>query len=161
MPVLLFHTPYLSLYSVNLLPFMKQSVNIRNHNYVFESVCDKAFERNSRRAELKAKFHLVFTTKVALLLALVITGADPSQVLHPSSPFMRAANDMWDFMTGTYYKYGQELIFHTFDPRPMVGDTWIAITYYKRENHRPVMITYYNDGHTKVEDMELLNNLCR
>ena len=137
---------------------MKQSVNIRGHNYVFESVCDKAFERNSRRAELKAKFHLVFTTKVALLLALVITGADRSKVLHPSSPFMRAANDMWDFMTGTYYKYGQELIFYTFDPRPMVGDDWIAITYYKRENHRPVQITYFNDGTTDVCDMQLRAN---
>lgn len=138
---------------------MKKPVNVRGHDYVFESVCDKAFERNTRRAELKAKFHLVFTTKVALLLALVIPGADPLQVLRPSSPFMRAANDMWDFMTGTYYKYGQELIFHSFDPRPMVGDNWIAITYYKRENYFPVLITYYNDGTTDVCDMQMMVNV--
>lgn len=137
---------------------MKQSVNVRGHDYVFESVCDKAFERNTKRAELRAKFHLVFTTKVALLLALVITGADPLQVLHPSSPFMRAANDMWDFMTGTYYKYGQELIFHSFDPRPMYGDNWIAITFYKRADYRPVQITYFNDGTTDVCDMQLRAN---
>ena len=131
---------------------MKQSVNVRGHDYVFESVSDKVFERNTKRAELKEKFHLVFTTKVALLLALVIPGADPLQVLHPSSPFMRAANDMWDFMTGTYYKYGQELIFHTFDPRPLVGGSWVAITYYKSADYRPVLITYYNDGTTTVND---------
>ena len=137
---------------------MKIPVNVRGHDYVFESVCDKAFERNTKRAELRAKFHLVFTTKVARLLALVIPGADPLQVLHPSSPFMRAANDMWDFMTGSYYKYGQELNFHTFDPRPMYGDNWLAITYYKRADFRPVQITYFNDGSTDVCDMQLRAN---
>ena len=92
---------------------MKHSFNVRGHNYVYESVADIAFQRNSRKAELKAKFHLVFTTTAALTLALIIPGADPMKVLNPSCPFMRAANDMWDFMTGTYYKYGQELIFHS------------------------------------------------
>lgn len=134
---------------------MKQSFNIRGHDYAYESVSDKAFQRNSRQADLKAKFHLVFTTQAALTLALIIPGANPMKVLNPSCPFMRAANDMWDFMTGTYYKYGQELIFHSFDPRPMAGDDFIAITYYKREDHRPVLITYFNDGTTNVCDMQV------
>lgn len=134
---------------------MKHSFNIRGHNYVYESVADKAFQRNSHRADLKAKFHIVFTTQAALTLALIIPGADPLKVLNPECPFMRAANDMWDFMTGTYYKYGRELIFHTFDPRPMAGDDWIAITYYKREDHRPVLISYFNDGTTDVCEMQI------
>lgn len=140
---------------------MKTTIKVRNHTHVFEPAGDIAYRINTQREEYRKKFKRWWIDEMALSMALVISGADPLAVTAPSSPFKRAAIDMWDFMTGIDSKYGYICDFYSFAPRPMYGDNYVAITYYKKSNHQPVMITYFNDGNVDVCDMQLRNDIVK
>lgn len=134
---------------------MKTEIKVRNQTHVFEPAGDIAYRKNTDDDAFRKRFKQWWTDEIALAMALAIAGADPVVVTAPSSPFKRAAIDMYDFMTGVQYRYDKVCDFFSFDPRPMYGDTFVTITYYKRSNHRPVQITYFNDGEVHYQDMQL------
>lgn len=139
------------------LRIMKTTIKVRNHTHVYEPDGDIAYRINTHRVNFKRWW----IDEMALSLALIIPGADPLQVCDKNSPFYRAAKDMWDFMTGVCYKYDCDCDFYSFSPRPTFGDDFVAITYYKNSNHRPVQITYYNDGTTVLTDLQILADTLR
>lgn len=125
--------------------------DVRGRTYVARNQYDITYNVN----EMRASFREMWINETAITLALVISGADPIAVTSDESIFFRAARDMWRFSRGPVYDYNMTIDVWSFSPVPIYGNDSITIAYYKRSNHRPLLISYYTNGNTDVLDMEM------